>query len=69
MIPVQAICYLRIVSGCQLPSTKAVGDFSRLDPPQIILCSLGFYGPKALQDNHIEKVNEEKDRRKATEGD
>lgn len=69
MIPVQAICYLRIVSYCQLPSAKAVGDFSRLQPPQIILHSLGFCEPKALQDsdNHIKKGNEEKGHKESNE--
>ena len=54
MIPLQTICYLRIVHSCQLPSVKAEGDFSRPCTPQIILRSLGFCGPDA----HTKKGDE-----------
>lgn len=65
MVPVQATCYLRTVRCCQLPSIKAVGDFSRLDPPQILLLSLGFCGPKTLQ-SHTEKGNEAKGQKESS---
>jgi len=62
MIPVWAICYFRVVHCYQLPSVKAEGDCSGLCTPQIILHSLGFWGPNALQDtdNHPEKGGERK---------